>query len=401
MSLFAPLWTMVDVRPSSIDKKSVEGQPAVRLCNYTDVYTNRDIDSGLDLMEATASTSQLARLRVLPRDVLITKDSESPDDIGVPAFVRSADPHMVCGYHLSLLRPGGDVEGRFLYWYLCSEAAQEYWLTHSFGVTRYSLTLPTVWGLPIPVITLDKQSRIARYLDHEVAEIDAVDADLDRLIEKLVERRLVEASALHRRGFEQRRLKWLMREVDDRAGATADALPLLSVSIHSGVRLRDETTTNQAASADLGHYKVARRGQVVLNRMRAFQGGLGVAPVDGLVSPDYSVLEVNSSQLTPEWAEYVMRSPDFVDAMSAAVRGIGSSDQGNVRTPRINVRDLFDLSMPLPSLDEQHNVVADLDAATARINAMIADAQRLKELLAERRTTLITEVVTGRKEVPA
>lgn len=269
------------------------------------------------------------------------------------------------------------------------------------GDKRDGLNQEHVRSIVVPLPPLALQSRIADYLDRETAEIDSMDAELNLLMDTLEERRQVTTSRLHGLDHEGVRLKWLMKEIDDRAGSRSEKLSLLSVSIHSGVQLRDESTTNQNASADLSHYKVARKGDMVLNRMRAFQGGLGIAPVDGLVSPDYSVLRMDPSQLLSAWAEYLMRSPEFIDAMSAALRGIGSADQGNVRTPRINVRDLFDLAIPLPDIDVQARIVAELDGQTARIDDMIADAQRLKVFLAERRFTLITEVVTGRKKVPA
>lgn len=398
----APLWTVADCRPSNVDKKSVEGQQSVRLCNYTDVYNHQFIDADMDLMEGTAPPDQVERFQVRPGDVLMTKDSETNEDIGIPSLVRTAEPSMVCGYHLTLLRPDPKaLDPRYLYWWLESREAKDFWYTNSFGVTRFSLVSPTVWRLPVRLPDLVEQRRISAFLDRETAEIDAMGTELDRLKETLVERRRVTSSGLHGLGLEAVRLKWLMEEIDERAGSRSGDLPLLSVSIHFGVQLRDEGTTNQSASSDLAHYKVARKGDVVLNRMRAFQGGLGVAPVDGLVSPDYSVLRVDPLQLSSSWAEYSMRSPEFIDAMSAALRGIGSSEQGNVRTPRINVRDLFDLTIPLPSIDEQARIVDEMDALTTRINDMIAGANRLKMLLAERRSTLITEVVTGAKEVPA
>lgn len=57
------------------------------------------------------------------------------------------------------------------------------------------------------------------------------------------------------------------------------------------------------------------------------------------------------------------------------------------------------LRVPLPPLDEQRRTVARLDAESAKIDAMITDALNLKELTAERRSALITDVVTGRKEI--
>lgn len=293
----------------------------------------------------------------------------------------------------------GNVDARYLAY--CLVAGREALNALGNGTTFTEISARSLGSFKVPWPVSPERRRIIDYLNRETVEIDGMLAELDRLVERLRERRRGTASSLHTLGHNSRRLKWLLMEVDDRAGGRARELPLLSVSIHYGVQLRDDSTSKQAASADLSHYKLALQGDVVLNRMRAFQGGLGVAPVDGLVSPDYSVLRVDPDQLTSSWAEYVMRSPEFVDAMSSVLRGIGSANQGNVRTPRINVRDLLDLSIPLPSVPDQERLVAELDERAARVDEMIALAQRLKVLLAERRTTLITEVVTGAKEVPS
>lgn len=394
-----PLWALADVRPSNVDKKSKPGERAVRLVNYTDVYYNQTITSEMELMAATASDEHIERFGVLPGDVVITKDSETPDDIGIPALVESSDDDMVCAYHLTLLRSDLDrVVPRFLYWALESGHAKEYWFTSSFGVTRYSIGTSVVSRIPVPRLDLGEQRAIADYLDRETGEIDAMIDKLDELAAGLRTRRDVMWSTVHRRQFETCRLQWLMSEVDERAGKANTHLPLLSVSIHHGVQRREDSTSRQRVGEDLSKYKIARSGDIVLNRMRAFQGGLGRAKVTGLVSPDYAVLRPNG-RLVAEWAEYVMRSPEFVDVMSQRVRGIGAVEQGNVRTPRLNIRDLFELSIPAPTPAEQTVVISELDNITGRIDAMLAKVGELRRLLIERRAALITDVVTGRKVV--
>src|SRR5699024_10274792 len=111
-----PLWSVVDIRPSNVDKKTKPGEQPVRLVNYTDVYYTKRITPALDLMKATASDQHIQRFGVLPGDVIITKDSETADDIGIPAMVVDSSLDMVCAYHLTLLRPNhGKIEPRFLY----------------------------------------------------------------------------------------------------------------------------------------------------------------------------------------------------------------------------------------------------------------------------------------------
>ncbi len=78
------------------------------MCNYTDVYKNDRITDEMDLMRATATAAEIARLTLKAGDVILTKDSETPDDIGVPAWVPEDLPGVVCAYHLGLLRPVPD-----------------------------------------------------------------------------------------------------------------------------------------------------------------------------------------------------------------------------------------------------------------------------------------------------
>ncbi len=96
-----PLKRIASVRVSDVDKKSVEGEPPVRLCNYTDVYYRDEIEPGQAFMVATASPEQIAAFRLQPGDVIITKDSETADDIAVPAYVRATASDLICGYHLA------------------------------------------------------------------------------------------------------------------------------------------------------------------------------------------------------------------------------------------------------------------------------------------------------------
>ncbi|MFJ2883762.1 hypothetical protein ACIPJN_38000 [Streptomyces sp. NPDC086796] len=279
---------------------------------------------------------------------------------------------------------------------LRSIAFQEEFFRWGTGIVDdlWSTNFTRMSRIRIPLPPPGVQRAIADHLD----EVEVMISRLDDLAENLRVRRAATWSTVHTMGFELVRLQWLMCEVDERAGAENLDLPLLSVSIHHGVQRREESSSGQQAGADLSKYKVARSGDIVLNRMRAFQGGLGQARIDGLVSPDYAVLRPEAG-LTADWAEYVMRSPEFIEAMAQWVRGIGAAKQGNVRTPRLNVRDLFGLSVPLPSPDELSRVTSHLDEVTAKIDAMLAKVAELRESLIERSSAFIADVVAGRKEV--
>jgi type I restriction enzyme S subunit len=110
-----PLRACAKYAVSNVDKVPSDGEIPVRLCNYTEVYNNEFITLDLDFMRATATEEEIRRFGLLLEDVVITKDSEAWDDIGVPALIRETAPDLVCGYHLAIIRPQKDLlEGAFL-----------------------------------------------------------------------------------------------------------------------------------------------------------------------------------------------------------------------------------------------------------------------------------------------
>src|SRR5262249_24684503 len=108
--------------------------------------------------------------------------------------------------------------------------------------------------------------------------------------------------------WETRRVAWLFKERDERGEPD---LPLLEVSINSGVVLREFSEDRiENTAADFNTYKIARQGDIVFNKMRMWQGAVGVAPRDGLVSPDYTV-DSHAEDILPEYAGLLFRTEQF------------------------------------------------------------------------------------------
>ena len=178
------------VQASNVDKKSYEGEKEVYLCNYVDVYNNEYISSSISFMSATATTDQLKNLALQSNDIIITKDSEMPSDIGVPAIVKENITDLVCGYHLYLLRSldKGVLSG-YVFRFLQSSNVKRYFETHSNGVTRFGLGAYEVNNIPVPIPLWKEQSQIVSFLDTETAKIDKTIALIESQIEKLKEYR--------------------------------------------------------------------------------------------------------------------------------------------------------------------------------------------------------------------
>ena len=183
------LKTIASVQLSNVDKKSVEGEESVKLCNYVDVYYNEHITMGLDFMAATATPDQVRRFSLHSGDVLITKDSESWTDIAVPAVVAEDLPAVLCGYHLALVRPAGDSDGAFLARAFSAIGPRDQFQVAANGITRFGLGGNAIRTGLFAMPPGPEQKAIAAFLDRETGKIDALVAEKERLIDLLHEKR--------------------------------------------------------------------------------------------------------------------------------------------------------------------------------------------------------------------
>lgn len=183
------LKTIAEVRPSNVDKKSIDGQEAVLLCNYVHVYRNERITADMEFMPATATLSQIRDFQLRRGDVLATKDSETPDDIAVPALVDVEMEGLLCGYHLTLVRPHETVSGPYLFRALQSVGVSDQFRLAANGVTRFGLPSAAFTEALFPSPPLAEQHVIAAFLDCETARIDTLVAKRERLLELLDEKR--------------------------------------------------------------------------------------------------------------------------------------------------------------------------------------------------------------------
>lgn len=164
---------IADVRFSGVDKHSRDDETPVRLCNYTDVYKNDRITSDMDLMRATATKVETARLTLKGDDVILTKDSETPDDIGVPAWVPEDLPDVVCAYHLGLLRPESTrVLGEFLFRAISSARIARQFHVLATGVTRFALGKHDVKNVIVTLPPVEEQKLLCHWITDECQPLD-------------------------------------------------------------------------------------------------------------------------------------------------------------------------------------------------------------------------------------
>ena len=161
---YIQLGNLVTIIMSGVDKKSRSGETVIRLCNYTDIYYNDRIGLHCNFMKATATSYEIEKYSIRKGDVIITKDSETPDDIAKPAIVVDDLPGVLCGYHLAILRPR-NVYGPFLAQLLRLARIRHEFYRAANGVTRYGLGRHAIASLIVRLPNRAEQQRIATVLD--------------------------------------------------------------------------------------------------------------------------------------------------------------------------------------------------------------------------------------------
>lgn len=180
-----PLERIAEIRSSNVDKKTNPGEEPVRLCNYMDVYSREYITEDIEFMEATATPAEIQRFGIERGDVMITKDSETPDDIGIPAVVVDDIPKLVCGYHVALIKPNrAEVDPIYLAKQLGLSDTARYYGRLANGSTRYGLSYQSIARTPIRLAPLPQQQRIAEILstvDEAIEQTEALIAKTQQI----------------------------------------------------------------------------------------------------------------------------------------------------------------------------------------------------------------------------
>jgi len=179
------LRTVADIRVSNVDKKFSTAETPVRLCNYLDVYLNNYISKSIEFMNASASKAEIDRFSLFAGDVVITKDSETPDDIGISAVITESIDRLVCGYHLAMIRPRNEkVNAIYLSKQLCSSPIVKYFAVNANGSTRYGLSIGAIENLEMPLAPKPEQDKIAEILltvDMAIEQTEALIAKQQRI----------------------------------------------------------------------------------------------------------------------------------------------------------------------------------------------------------------------------
>jgi type I restriction enzyme S subunit len=343
-------------------------------------------------------------------DVLFAASGEKLAEIGKSAVNLLPSP-AVCGGDIVILRPEVEVDHRFLGFSCDSPLSAMQKASMGRGTTIKHIYPDELRQLVLPIPPVPEQRAIAEFLDRETTKIDALIAEQQRLIELLQEKRQAVISHAVTKGldpnapmkpsgvewlgevpahWEAIRLRALFRQTKRQ---DQDSKPVLSVYRDLGVVLKDSREDNHNKTPeDLSMYQLVQPGDLVVNKMKAWQGSLGISSVEGITSPDYAVFVPRHTE-DGAFLHLLLRSAAMVSQYRRISNGI-RLDQWRLET------DLFlNMRVFLPPRDEQYSIAETLGRKLGWVDDLAVEAERAITLFQERRSALISAAVTGQIDV--
>jgi type I restriction enzyme S subunit len=413
------------VTVSNVDKHTTAGEQTIHLCNYVDVYRNDIIDDRIEFMQATASPEETRKFSLCQGDVLITKDSESWNDIAVPAYVASQLSGVICGYHLALVRPDQTrLRGEYLARAFAADAVRHQFHLAATGVTRFGLSRHAIESSVLPVPPVAEQEAIAAFLDRETAKIDVLVAKKERLIELLQEKRTALITHAVTKGLDPNvsakdsGVEWLGeipahwevkplkavsglqtgltlgKKYEGRSLATRPYLRVANVQ--DGFLALDDILEVELPLQETGRYEL-RVGDVLMTEGGDFdklgRGHVWEGQIAGCLHQNH-IFAVRSRPevLDPRFLAFTMGSGygrAYFTATSKQSTNLASTNSTKLRN----------LPMPVPRISEQEQIVRWVNEEAERTDALVVKVQSASDRLKEFRTALISAAVTGKIDV--
>ena len=414
---------IASIRVSNVDKKSNLLESSVKLCNYMDVYSNDYITNEIQFMEATASQAEIDRFILEEGDVIITKDSETPDDIGISTVIIEKILELVCGYHLALIKPDKNIiNSIYLSKQLSTSWVRRYFALRASGSTRFGLSVSDIESVEILLPSIEEQKIIAEILstiDRSIKQTEVLISKQRRiktgLMQDLLSRGIdqngsVRSEKTHQFKdsplgripveWEVKRLNEITTKIADRDHTTPEYVED-GVLIVSPMAFYDDECINfelcpkiTKKAHEINNKKTdCKIGDIILHRIGA---GLGRVRLVSEDQPDYSILHSlalirpNQALIKTSFLKWAFRSFELQMQMGLGTQSIGVPDLG--------LDKIASLIFKFPKLlEEQVRIITLLDHNQTNINQLVLEVKKLRSLKA----ALMQDLLIGKKRVTA
>lgn len=281
------------------------------------------------------------------------------------------------------------------------------------GSIIVNLTKAIILDMPVLIPDKSEQKAISSYLNNKVSEIIEIIADIQSQIDTLEQyKRSIIIEAVTKglnpdaemrdsgipwigeipKNWRVDKLKFHLMRYEPRNPGNKSVLSLYR---DFGVIPKDTRDDNHnVTSEDTSNYKYVRPGNLVINKMKAWQGSVAVSDYEGIVSPAYFVYKFTDNSYHKRYFHYLLRSC-YKDEFMRLSSGIRVSQWD------LPSAELDNIQVIIPPISEQCCIAKFLDARCTEIEDTITMKKAQLTTLADYKNSLIFEYVTGKKEVPA
>lgn len=347
-------------------------------------------------------------------DLLVTKSSGSSLHIGKTTLVDDEIESLSCCYSnfIQRVRVTTELLPKLAWFVLNNDLARIQFDLLSNSTTGLANLNGTMIGdVLLPTGPISEQTAIVTFLDRETAKIDGLIAEQETLLTLLAEKRQATISLAVTQGLNPDApmkdsgvawlgeipahwkvipLKALFRQQKRQGFPDKD---VLSVYRDFGVVRKDSRNDNfNKTPDDLSSYQIVEPGDLVVNKMKGWQGSLGVSELEGITSPDYMVFPPLHTE-SSTFLHLFLRSAPMVSTYRSISNGIRPSQW------RLEPEQFLSTKILLPPLPEQLAITGYCFSEISKIEALLAETELASALLKERRTALVSAAVTGKIDV--
>jgi type I restriction enzyme S subunit len=414
-----------DISFSSVDRHQYEIEKPVSICHYPDAYKNEIIDETTSLSKGSCTQTEFDKFQLKKEQVIITKDSESANDIGVPTYVLKTLENTVCGYHLALIESHKNIlTGKYIFRYLQTNIVKTYFELNSNGVTRFGLGKPTIMNLPIPIIPLSEQTQITNYIDYKTQIIDTLIEKKEQLIKKLQAQRQAIINEAVTKGLNKNAklkdsgIEWLgeipehwkvvkLKYTSDVSFSSVDRHQYedeLKVNIchypdaykNDKILTKTKLSKGTCTVSEFEKYQL-KKGQVIITKDSESADDIGV-PTFVTQTFEKAVcgyhLAILSTDITKLNGEYLFR---FLQ--TDKVKSFFETNANGVTRFGIGKPTIENLYVPVLNLKEQNEIVHQINIKADKIDTTIIQVKSVIQKLKYYRQSVISEAVTGKIDV--
>jgi type I restriction modification DNA specificity protein len=258
-----------------------------------------------------------------------------------------------------------------------------------------------------------EQQRIAKFLDEKTALIDDIITDTKQTIEELKSYKQSLISEIVTKGINKNvklvpsGIEWI-GEVPEEWEVLKSRYFLNEISVKGypdeevlslyrdyGIIPKNSRSDNHnVTSLDTSGYKLVKPGNLVINKMKAWQGSMAISNLRGIVSPAYYTFEVDNERFNLRFLHYALRNPAYKQEymrISAGLR-VGQWD--------LNKNEFKNIKYAFPANKEEQKAIADyLDEKSSQIDALIIEKENVISEYENYKKSMIYEYVTGKKRV--